>query len=45
MIETLRFALQTVSDVDRRAGPYCRWCPLLDGCTEGTTAVEILGGP
>ncbi len=45
MIETLRIALQTVSDVDRRAGPYCRWCPLLDGCTEGTTAVEILGGP
>jgi RecB family exonuclease len=45
MIEMLRSAFQSGDDIERRAGPHCRWCPLLDGCTEGTTAVEILGGP
>lgn len=42
MIETLRAALEAGIDVGRRAGPHCRWCPLLDGCAEGTAAVEIL---
>jgi hypothetical protein len=45
MIEMLRAAFQSGDDIERRAGPHCRWCPLLDGCTEGTTAVAILGGP
>jgi hypothetical protein len=44
MINTLRAAFQSGEDVERRAGPHCRWCPLLDGCSEGTAAVEILGG-
>jgi len=43
MIETLRDAFESGGDIERRAGPHCRWCPLLDRCSEGTTAVEILG--
>lgn len=42
MIETLRQAMATGADLQRRAGPYCAWCPLLDDCEEGRTAVEIL---
>ena len=45
VIEMLRAAFQSGNDIERRAGPHCRWCPLLDGRTEGTAAVEILGGP
>jgi RecB family exonuclease len=44
MIETIRDAFHSGSDLERRAGPHCRWCPLLEGCLEGTAAVEILGG-
>ncbi|MEA3503294.1 MAG: PD-(D/E)XK nuclease family protein [Actinomycetota bacterium] len=45
MIETLRVASHSGDDIERRAGPHCRWCPLLEGCSEGTAAVEILGSP
>lgn len=44
MVETLRAAFESGADVERRAGPHCRWCPLLDRCPEGTAAVQILGG-
>jgi RecB family exonuclease len=44
MIEMLRAAFLSGDDVERRAGPHCRWCPLLGGCSEGTAAVEILSG-
>ncbi|MEA2011260.1 MAG: PD-(D/E)XK nuclease family protein [Actinomycetota bacterium] len=43
MVNTLRAAFRSGDDVERRAGPHCRWCPLLEGCSEGTAAVEILG--
>ncbi len=43
MINTLRAVFRSGDDVERRAGPHCRWCPLLEGCSEGTAAVEILG--
>ena len=42
MIGTLRAAFLSGEDIERRAGPHCRWCPLLDECSEGTTALEIL---
>lgn len=42
MIETLRAAFLSGEDIERRAGPHCRWCPLLTSCSEGTAAVEIL---
>ena len=42
MVDTLRSAIAAGNDVERRAGPRCRWCPLLESCTEGTAAVGIL---
>ena len=44
MVEMLRAAFESGADVERRAGPHCRWCPLLDRCREGTAAIQILGG-
>ena len=43
MVDTLRTAFATGEDLDRRAGPHCRWCPLLEDCPEGAAAVAILG--
>lgn len=43
MVEVLRRAIAEGSDLDRRAGPHCRWCPLLPTCSEGTSAVAIVG--
>lgn len=42
MVDALRSALDTGTDVNRRAGPHCRWCPLLASCTEGSAAVHVL---
>ncbi|MEN8233579.1 MAG: PD-(D/E)XK nuclease family protein [Actinomycetota bacterium] len=44
MVEDLRGALGTGDDLERRAGPHCRWCPLLSNCGEGSTAVALLDG-
>lgn len=43
MVDTLRAAFATGDDLERRAGPHCRWCPLLEECAEGSAAIEILG--
>lgn len=43
MVDALRAAFATGEDLERRAGPHCRWCPLLEGCTEGSAAMQILG--
>jgi hypothetical protein len=42
MIESLRGAIQNRTELARTAGPYCRWCPLVDDCDEGATAMELL---
>jgi len=42
MIDALRTALSAGSELARTAGPYCRWCPILDTCQEGTAAVDLL---
>ncbi|MCL1593087.1 MAG: PD-(D/E)XK nuclease family protein [Actinomycetia bacterium] len=42
MIEELRTAMESDTDLPRTAGPYCRWCPLLDDCSEGSVALAIL---
>ena len=42
MVDALRNAFATGEDLERRAGPHCRWCPLLDDCSEGAAAVAIL---
>jgi len=42
MIEALRFAMETGTDLERQAGPHCQWCPLLDDCSEGRSALSLL---
>ncbi len=43
MITRIRSAMLDDAELPRTAGPHCRWCPLLDSCAEGTSALEILG--
>jgi hypothetical protein len=42
MIIALRSATSSGEELHRVAGPYCRWCPLLDTCPEGSAAVSLL---
>ena len=42
MVDALRTALDAGTDLDRTAGPHCRWCPILDTCAEGSAAMELL---
>jgi len=41
-IDTLRLAWEHGDTLARRAGPWCRWCPLLDDCSEGRAAADVL---
>ncbi|MGI9667359.1 MAG: RecB family exonuclease [Acidimicrobiia bacterium] len=43
MVSVLREAMSADTDVSRTGGPHCRWCPLLEDCSEGKAAVELLG--
>ncbi len=45
MVGELRGAFAAGTELERSAGPWCRWCPLLEGCREGTAAVEVLTAP
>lgn len=40
MVEAVRRAWQTGGALERRGGPWCGYCPLLDGCEEGAAAVK-----
>jgi hypothetical protein len=31
-------------EAQRSAGPWCRWCPLLESCDEGRAAITLLEG-
>ena len=42
MVGVLRMAFRSGAELDRLAGPHCRWCPLLDGCPEGAAATAIV---
>ncbi len=42
MVGVLREAGRTGQDLDRTAGPHCRWCPVLEDCAEGLAARGIL---
>jgi hypothetical protein len=42
MITQLRVAMAAQAELSRSAGPHCSWCPLLEDCSEGATALEIL---
>jgi hypothetical protein len=42
LVSRMRVALDSRSDhIDRVAGPWCRYCPSLDSCTEGVAAVRV----
>ncbi|MCB1245775.1 MAG: PD-(D/E)XK nuclease family protein [Acidimicrobiia bacterium] len=43
MVEAFDRATATLSDLERTAGPHCKWCPILEDCSEGATAVALLG--
>jgi hypothetical protein len=42
-IDDLRAGWETGESLERTAGPWCRWCPLLDECSEGRAATDLLG--
>jgi RecB family exonuclease len=42
MVAAIRHAVETMTELERTAGPHCTWCPLLDDCSEGRAAVAIL---
>lgn len=44
MVNTLRLAFAEKRDLERRGGPYCRWCPLLETCAEGKAATAVARG-
>lgn len=41
-VSHLRRALAANLHLERSAGPWCRWCPLLDECEEGRAATALL---
>ena len=44
VVTMVRRSWSTGVDGERIAGPWCRWCPLLDECREGTAAMNLLAG-
>lgn len=42
MIAVLRGGMAEGRELERTAGPHCRWCPLLDTCSEGSVALDLL---
>lgn len=44
VVADLRRGWEVGSAFPRLAGPWCRWCPLLDECSEGRSAQAILDG-
>lgn len=40
-VDALRRAWDDGRALDRVAGPWCRWCPLLEECSEGATAASL----
>jgi hypothetical protein len=44
MVAVLREAFTDGRSLDRVAGPWCRWCPLLDECPEGQATTKLLDG-
>ena len=41
-VDALRSSWESGGSLERVAGPWCRWCPLLDDCSEGGAAVGLL---
>lgn len=43
LVDGVREAWAAGSDLDRHGGPWCRYCPILDDCSEGKAAEALLG--
>lgn len=43
MVDALRSAWADGGELPRTAGPWCRYCPLLDDCPEGRAVGDLLG--
>lgn len=43
-VDVIRTGWVSGESLSRVAGPWCRWCPLLDECTEGRAATDLLDG-
>jgi hypothetical protein len=41
-VDALRGAWQASAPLPTTAGPWCRWCPLLDECDDGRAAASLL---
>ncbi len=42
MVATIRAGWETGDELARVGGPWCRYCPLLDGCSEGRAATALI---
>jgi hypothetical protein len=42
MINRIRSAWASGQDLERRGGPWCHFCPILEGCAEGKSAEALL---
>jgi hypothetical protein len=43
IIDKLRQAWEVGSTLNRRPGPWCRFCPILEECPEGQSAKALIG--
>lgn len=44
LVTDAREAFAAGGRLERRGGAHCRWCPLLETCPEGASALQILDG-
>jgi hypothetical protein len=42
MVSGIRKAWQEGAGLERRGGPWCRYCPVLEGCPEGNATTALL---
>ena len=43
LVNGMRKAWAEGAELERRGGPWCRYCPVLEGCAEGTATTALLG--
>lgn len=43
LVNGIRRAWGEGAELERRGGPWCRYCPVLEGCPEGTATTALLG--
>ena len=42
LVDAIRAGWKQGSELEKRGGPWCRYCPILDECEEGQTAEALL---